>query len=186
MYFSDPYFYYLEDFKHFWMRCVLWEFFIIVNKKTMENISQFRFGWCNIDGQLPGILKSKLQVFCSHCISSWTAIRYHKLSFLTQGAFCSCLGNDSNSCTKTSHLQDQCFPLQKQAYNSCGTQWVHVGVLRQTEDEVISGWLKKSASQLRKWLGECNFSWQNLHWKQRFSLSVCSKGDDRIGLAQTL
>lgn len=33
---------------------------------------------------------------------------------------------------KASHLQDQCFPLQKQAYNSSGSQIVHVGVFRQT------------------------------------------------------
>lgn len=65
---------------------------------------------------------------------------------------------------KDSHLQDQCFPLQKQAYNSTGSCLVHVGVFQSDrEDEVISGWLEKSAGQLRETLGECNFSWQNLH-----------------------
>lgn len=96
-----------------------------------------------------------LQVFFffSRCISSWIAIRYHKLSFLTQGGFCSCLGNDSRRCTKASHLQDQCFPLQKQAYNSCGTQGVHVGVFRQTESMKwsLDGWRNQPASWENGW-----------------------------------
>lgn len=50
------------------------------------------------------------------------------------------------------------------------------------EDEVISGWLKKSAGQLRSKPGERNFSWQTLYWKQIFGLYLVSLRVEPAGL----
>lgn len=48
-------------------------------------------------------------------------------------------------------VQHQCFAIQKKAYNSSASQPAHVGVSQaDSEDEVISGWLKRSAGQLKK------------------------------------
>lgn len=84
---------------------------------------------------------------------------------------------------KASHLQGQCFPLQKQAYNSSGSQLIHEGVFRQTGrmKRSLDGWKNLPASWETGW--GSHSSPQNLDWKQRLVFEFgCFQGETSSSL----